>query len=222
LSGQPESLFQGWGLGEEVVEVTMAERRLLFVHEDKELPQLLERELSRLSSWVVAFEPFGRPPKTSDNHHYDLVILESKKGWAANFPLIHPHHSGGHSVPILAIPPALFKKNYKRVLEAIQTLLEDSDRPTRSPSRSGGRPLPQDPFLVDFVERKLKDFVKKIKGNHQKNLYTLILNEFERPLISHMLKETNGNQIQAASILGLNRNTLRKKIKDLRIPLKRN
>jgi two-component system nitrogen regulation response regulator GlnG len=77
-------------------------------------------------------------------------------------------------------------------------------------------------LLEDFVERKLKDFVKKIKASQPKNLYTLLLNEIERPLISLTLKETNGNQIQAALILGMNRNTLRKKIKDLRIPLKRN
>ncbi len=188
--------------------MTMAERRVLFVHEDKELPQLLERELSKIPSWVVAFEPFGRAPKTSDNHHYDLVILESRKGWMGTLPQVQRHPSGGYSVPILAIPPALFKKNCKRVLEAVQTLLEDSERPTRSPARSSGRSSPQDPLLEDFVERKLKDFVKKIKTSQQRNLYTLLLNEIERPLISLTLKETNGNQIQAALILGMNRNTL--------------
>lgn len=200
----------------------MAERRVLFVHEDKELPQLLERELSKRPSWVVAFEPFGRPPKTSDNHPYDLVILESKKGWMGDLPLLHHHLSVGHPVPILAIPPGLLKKNGGRVLEAVQTLLEDSERPARSLTRSSGRSLPQDPLLEDFVERKLKDFVKKIKAGQQRNLYALLLKEIERPLISLTLKETNGNQIQAALILGMNRNTLRKKIKELRIPLKRN
>ncbi|GEM_PF-281979 len=200
----------------------MAQRRVLFVHEDKELPQLLEKELSKITSWVVAFEPFSRPSKISDNHHFDLVILESKKGWMGTLHQVQHHPSGSHSVPILAIPPTLLKKNCKRVLEAIQTLLEDSERPTRSSTRSSGRSLPQDPLLEDFVERKLKDFVKKIKASQPKNLYTLLLNEIERPLISLTLKETNGNQIQAALILGMNRNTLRKKIKELRIPLKRN
>jgi two-component system nitrogen regulation response regulator GlnG len=171
---------------------------------------------------VVTFEHFGRPSKTSDNHNYDFVLLESKKGWTAILPHVHHHQSGGYSTPILAIPPALFKKNCKQVLEAVQTLLEDSDRSIRSPARAPGRPLPQDPLLEDFVERKLKDFVKKIKSSQPKNLYTLLLSEIERPLISLTLKETNGNQIQAALILGMNRNTLRKKIKELRIPLKRN
>jgi len=41
-------------------------------------------------------------------------------------------------------------------------------------------------------------------------------------LITRALQETKGNQIQAAELLGLNRNTLRKKIHDLHIPVKRN
>ena len=41
------------------------------------------------------------------------------------------------------------------------------------------------------------------------------------PLIDLTLKKTNGNQIRAAQILGINRNTLRKKITDLRIELKK-
>ena len=55
----------------------------------------------------------------------------------------------------------------------------------------------------------------------QKGLYHKYLREFERPLIAATLTVTNGNQIKAAAILGLNRNTLRKKIRDLDISTKR-
>ncbi|HVZ90539.1 MAG TPA: nitrogen regulation protein NR(I) [Rhizomicrobium sp.] len=48
-------------------------------------------------------------------------------------------------------------------------------------------------------------------------LYERVLREVERPLLSICLAATRGNQIRAASLLGLNRNTLRKKIRDLRI-----
>jgi len=51
----------------------------------------------------------------------------------------------------------------------------------------------------------------------QKGLYHKSLREFERPLISAALSATNGNQIKAAQTLGLNRNTLRKKIRELGI-----
>lgn len=54
-----------------------------------------------------------------------------------------------------------------------------------------------------------------------KGLYHKYLREFERPLITATLNATNGNQIKAAEILGLNRNTLRKKIRELEISTKR-
>ncbi len=52
-------------------------------------------------------------------------------------------------------------------------------------------------------------------------LYDRVLKEVERPLIMLTLQATRGNQIKAASVLGLNRNTLRKKIRELGIPVVR-
>ena len=48
-------------------------------------------------------------------------------------------------------------------------------------------------------------------------LYHRILREIEHPLLSAALAATRGNQIRAADLLGVNRNTLRKKIRDLDI-----
>ena len=52
-------------------------------------------------------------------------------------------------------------------------------------------------------------------------LYDRVLREIERPLIVATLGATRGNQIKAAHLLGLNRNTLRKKIRELDIPVVR-
>jgi two-component system nitrogen regulation response regulator GlnG len=52
-------------------------------------------------------------------------------------------------------------------------------------------------------------------------LYQRVLREVERPLIALSLTATRGNQLQAAKLLGLNRNTLRKKIREFDIPLSR-
>jgi two-component system nitrogen regulation response regulator GlnG len=75
--------------------------------------------------------------------------------------------------------------------------------------------------LGDFMERKFYEFVRKIKLSGGKNLFQLLRHEFEKPLITLTLKETKHNQVQAAELLGMNRNTLRKKIKELKIPVKR-
>jgi two-component system nitrogen regulation response regulator GlnG len=52
-------------------------------------------------------------------------------------------------------------------------------------------------------------------------LYDRVISEVERPLLSLALGATRGNQLRAARLLGLNRNTLRKKIKDLDVPVVR-
>ena len=50
-----------------------------------------------------------------------------------------------------------------------------------------------------------------------RGLYDRILHEIERPLLAISMEATRGNQIRAADLLGLNRNTLRKKLKELEL-----
>lgn len=75
--------------------------------------------------------------------------------------------------------------------------------------------------LEGYLEMKMGDFVKGMRNGSARNLHPILISAVERPLIASALRETRGNQIQAAELLGLNRNTLRKKIVDLHIPLKR-
>lgn len=74
--------------------------------------------------------------------------------------------------------------------------------------------------LGKFVEERLKGFMPNIKNLEKFNLYRTVMPEVERALILMVLKETNGNQIKASKLLGINRNTLRDKIKKLRIKVK--
>ena len=66
------------------------------------------------------------------------------------------------------------------------------------------------------MHRQLKNYFQA-HGNQlpADGLYDRIVQEVERPLIQLTLMATGGNQIKSAQILGINRNTLRKKIKDL-------
>ncbi|WP_028878602.1 nitrogen regulation protein NR(I) [Terasakiella pusilla] len=74
--------------------------------------------------------------------------------------------------------------------------------------------------LSSAVERHLRSyFDAHDDGFPPAGLYDRVLKELERPLISMTLEATNGNQIKSAQVLGLNRNTLRKKIRELNIPI---
>jgi len=72
------------------------------------------------------------------------------------------------------------------------------------------------------VEKQLEQYFAAHDGSlPTAGLYGRVLREIERPLISLTLAATRGNQIKAASVLGLNRNTLRKKLRELDIPVVR-
>ncbi len=75
--------------------------------------------------------------------------------------------------------------------------------------------------LEDFVSSKLEECVRAMNGGSSQSLYPTLMRAVERPLIELALKETNGNQSQAAQLLGMNRNTLRKKIEAFNISVKR-
>ena len=75
--------------------------------------------------------------------------------------------------------------------------------------------------LEDYVESKFEEFVRAMKASSARGLYSTIIHAVERPMIELALRETQGNQIQAAQLLGLNRNTLRKKISEFKISVKK-
>ncbi|HUZ14149.1 MAG TPA: sigma 54-interacting transcriptional regulator [Caulobacteraceae bacterium] len=83
-----------------------------------------------------------------------------------------------------------------------------------------GEPGPQ--TLCEVVERRLAAyFADQPHGVPPPGLYDRVLHDVERPLIQLTLSATRGNQVRAAEVLGLNRNTLRKKICDLGIATSR-
>jgi len=82
---------------------------------------------------------------------------------------------------------------------------------------------PANEGLGGAAERHLRDYFAAHKGGlPPAGLYDRVLREVERPLILLTLGATRGNQLKAAQLLGLNRNTLRKKIRELDIDVARN
>ncbi len=69
-----------------------------------------------------------------------------------------------------------------------------------------------DATLEEIIERKLMECVRGLRERSSANLYDLVVGLVEKPLLRAVLRETSGNQVRAAQILGINRNTLRKKL----------
>jgi len=76
-------------------------------------------------------------------------------------------------------------------------------------ARAHGRDLP----LRSHAERALSDYFTSLNGHRPAHLYDLVLREVEEPLLRVVLDYVQGNQSRAADILGINRGTLRKKLK---------
>ena len=102
-------------------------------------------------------------------------------------------------------------------LDVIEAELAEAPLPAQLPAEAAGGE-----GLAAAVERHITDYFAAHRGTlPASGLYDRVLREIERPLIVATLGATRGNQIKAAHLLGLNRNTLRKKIRELDIPVVR-
>lgn len=98
-------------------------------------------------------------------------------------------------------------------IEIIEAELADASTPVAEAEDNG---------LAQSVERHIRAFFGAHGGAlPAPGLFDRVVREVERPLISLTLEATRGNQIKAAEVLGLNRNTLRKKIRELNISVVR-
>ena len=85
-------------------------------------------------------------------------------------------------------------------------------------------PLPADLAELSFeeiVQRQLTTYLQQPALLEAGDLHAVIISQVEKPLIELVLDHTRGNQLKAAELLGINRNTLRKKMTDLKIAVKK-
>jgi Fis family transcriptional regulator, factor for inversion stimulation protein len=71
--------------------------------------------------------------------------------------------------------------------------------------------------LADCVKRSLERYFKDMDGEKPTSIYEMVLKNIEKPMIETELGKAAGNQSLAAEMLGVTRNTLRKKMQQLRI-----
>jgi Fis family transcriptional regulator, factor for inversion stimulation protein len=68
-------------------------------------------------------------------------------------------------------------------------------------------------LLKDFTEDALHSYFKNLNGHKPAEIYRLVMGEVEPPLLRSVMDYSQGNQTLASEILGINRATLRKKLK---------
>ena len=68
--------------------------------------------------------------------------------------------------------------------------------------------------LQETVRSALKEYMLTLEGDDPTELYAMVMREVERPLLECALQHCEGNQTRAAQCLGLNRGTLRKKLRE--------
>ncbi len=71
--------------------------------------------------------------------------------------------------------------------------------------------------LGEAVRRSLERYFRDMDGEQPTAIYEMVLKNVEKPMIETVLGKAEGNQTAAAAMLGIDRNTLRKKIRQLRI-----
>lgn len=147
-------------------------------------------------------------PKEAFKQHFDAVVMEVRPGQEDPLAGLPSQIDPSRTLLIVGSRPVL-----KRTARTMQHMSPF----TAHLSNGKGR----ETSLESYLEIKMGDFVKGMRNGSARNLHPILISAVERPLIASALRETDGNQIQAAELLGLNRNTLRKKIVDLHIPLKR-
>lgn len=158
------------------------------------------------ASLTIVLDPSAFQKETA-KHHFDAVILESRGTGEKSLSL--PAHVDPSSTLIITGSRAVLKKTAK----TIHLLSHTTGHSSHGKSR--------DASIESYLETKMGDFVRGMRNGSAKNLHPILISAVERPLIASVLQETKGNQIQAANLLGLNRNTLRKKITELHIPVNR-
>ena len=67
--------------------------------------------------------------------------------------------------------------------------------------------------LRNCVQAALRRYFADLNGQRPVGLYQMVISEVEQPMLEAVLEYTRGNQSQAAELLGINRNTLRKKLR---------
>jgi len=93
--------------------------------------------------------------------------------------------------------------------------MNDQDFQARSAeiNQTGDNQTQEISQLSHAVKHSIRRYLFELEGTQPSDMYDLVLRQIEQPLFEAILEHTKGNQSRAAEMLGLNRGTLRKKLR---------
>jgi len=179
---------------------------VLVLTADPDLAELYRHECP--TSVVTIAKDAATALRKTSPRRFDAVIIESRKDWIIHAQAICDNN--GRTPPVVLIGSPSFLRRASGTVKGFTN---------GKPSLRTHSTLQKDLGFDDYIHTKLRDFVRRMKLGAGSDLHALIVAAVEKPLIALVLDETHGNQNQAAALLGLNRNTLRKKLREHKIPL---
>ncbi|HHJ35567.1 MAG TPA: DNA-binding transcriptional regulator Fis [Gammaproteobacteria bacterium] len=91
--------------------------------------------------------------------------------------------------------------------------VQDIQNPDQKDNNHGTTTTQEISQLSHAVKHSIRRYLYELDGAHPNDMYELVLRQVEQPLFEAILEHTKGNQSRAAELLGLNRGTLRKKLR---------
>lgn len=98
-------------------------------------------------------------------------------------------------------------------MNTADTLIAESPMELAPSNVTSFSTISQSQSLRDCVEKSMDNYFRHLDGQPVTDVYDMVLAEVEAPMLEIVMKHTRHNQTKAAQVLGLNRGTLRKKLK---------
>lgn len=194
-------------------------QNIYLVHEEKDLANDFEEGLhngARITSLNMR-EACNKKVESGD-----VVVIAAEEDWSQPVKVLQKMQVNSGPFYGIISSPDMLKSTISQIEETSKNLHPEKKMPAPvldsqvlTAQRIDGRE--KIPDFDKLIEKKLEQFVKRIRQGGGENVYGLLMEEVEKPLITLVLKEVEGNQVQASQVLGMHRNTLRKKMKALKI-----
>lgn len=189
-------------------------RDIFLVHKDPGLLAHFKEKLGKNGTSVNSVSSEEALPGKADSHH-PVVVIDLEHGWNRVMETLEALKK--NEAPFYAVisTTPLLQKTASQIDSVSEQLALNDAAPIQNRRKTDHQS--GEPNFAELLEKRLACFVKKIRVSEGKNLYDLLIQEVEKPLIKLALEETGGNQVQASQLLGLHRNTLRRKMRELDI-----